>query len=206
MQLLHLLYATAAFIICNCCIYYMRLLHDCYIYYMGLLHLYMRLLHLLYATAAFIICNCCIYYMQLLHLLYATATYMICDCCIYYMTLLHLYISGTYTNVCAAFVYATTSFAICTCCIYIWGTCISYAPSAFIYVFIYDVRAICINFDTNGTPYSYSFDLCAKNYKIICRSIEASLVSLADPDPEGDLAIFTVQSCFDLTKISWCSK
>ncbi len=47
------------------------------------------------------------------------------------MTLLHLYISGTYTNVRAAFVYG--------------------APE-FIYVFIYDVRAICINFDTNGSP------------------------------------------------------
>ena len=32
--------------------------------------------------------------------------------CNYYMRLLHLYISGTYTNVRAAFVYATTSFAI----------------------------------------------------------------------------------------------
>ncbi len=117
----------------------------------------MRLLHLLYETAAFIIWDCCIYYMGLLYLLYGTAVFIICNCCIYYMGLL---------NIKLLYIYATAAFIICSCCIYIYQVHIqmyvlhllyahaafTYGAPAFIYVFIYDVRAICINFDTNGTP------------------------------------------------------
>ncbi len=49
---------TAAYIIWDCCIYYVRLLH------------------ILYGTAAFIIWDCYIYYMGLLHLLYGTAAFI----------------------------------------------------------------------------------------------------------------------------------
>ncbi len=77
--------------------------------------------------------------MGLLHLLYEAAAFIIWDCCIYYMRLLHLYISGTYIQMYVLhLLYAHAAF--------------TYGAPAFIYVFIYDVRAICINFDTNGTP------------------------------------------------------
>ena len=138
MGLLHLLYATAAYIIWDCCIYYMRLLH---ILYGTACIYYMRLLHLLYDAAAY---N---YYMRLLHLLYATAAFIICECCIYIyqvhiqMYVLHLYMQPLHLLYAhAAFTYGAPAYHI------------MYHLHLYIYVFIYNVRAICINFDTNGTP------------------------------------------------------
>ncbi len=113
-----------------------------------------------YATAPYIICDWCIYYMRLPHILYATGAFIICDCPIYYIHIPGAYIPGVYTNVYAAFVYATTQplHLLYVHAAFTYGASHMHHLHAFIYVFIYDVRAICMNFDTNAqmAPHSNS--------------------------------------------------